>query len=55
VLREHQAAEAERVRGENDQLQREVVALRASRSWRITWPLRYLSRAMRVTSRSRSV
>ncbi|HEY2528582.1 MAG TPA: hypothetical protein VGJ20_11655 [Xanthobacteraceae bacterium] len=43
------------LRGEKDQLQREVSALRASRSGWIKWPLRALLRAMRVASRSRSV
>jgi hypothetical protein len=52
---EQQAAEAERAGGEKDQLQREILALRSSRSWRITGPLRALSRAVRVASRSRSV
>lgn len=36
-------------------LERERDMLRASRSWRITWPLRALSHAMRVGSLSRSV
>jgi hypothetical protein len=54
-LQRSRAAEVEHQAAEKDQLQREVLALRESRSWRTTWPLRALSRAMRVGSRSRSV
>lgn len=41
-------AEKDRVRDERVQLEREIAALRASRSWRITWPLRVLGSLVRT-------
>jgi hypothetical protein len=46
-------AEAERQRRAREHSEREALALRESTSWRITWPLRFLSQAMRGAFRAR--